>query len=68
MIEKAPKTDYEMSYDDAFLYCLMLEYNGHKDWRLPTEYEYIRELQWCWFEGRGDSEFHWLVQPVRTNV
>ena len=42
-IELAPPSDCKMLLRDAILYCLTLNYNGHKDWRLmtPKEMGYI---------------------------
>jgi hypothetical protein len=39
-------------YTTAWLICLTMEHNGHKDWRLPTWYDYINsaELHDCWYE------------------
>lgn len=53
MIEFAPMTDQELSYDEILLYVQFYEYGGHKDWRLPTatEYNLHWELIQCWFEG-----------------
>ena len=28
------------SYDEAWIYCLTLDYNGYKDWRMPTREEW----------------------------
>lgn len=66
MIEFAIRSQKEMVYDQAFLYCLTLEYNGHKDWRLPTgtEYAITDILSFCWFEERKTGE-RWVCQPVR---
>jgi hypothetical protein len=36
MIEFAPRSVDIMTYQEAVLYCLFLEYGGHKDWQLPT--------------------------------
>ena len=66
MIERAPRKTYEMCYDSAFLYCLTLEYKGHKDWRLPTQEEYLTlTISYGWYEGRERSAFKWGVSPVR---
>ena len=41
MIEIAPKSNIQLDYNQAFLYTITLNYNNHKDWRFPTEFEYI---------------------------
>jgi hypothetical protein len=67
MIEFAPRTIFEMTFDEAILYCRFLEYNGHKDWRIPTAdeyYTYARILGWyCGRELHDD--YAWQVTPVR---
>jgi hypothetical protein len=66
MIEIAPSTENWMTYDNAVLYCQFLEYNEHKDWRLPTELEAEEyELCACWTQS-DRTTFHWYVVPVRT--
>jgi hypothetical protein len=53
MIEYAPKIEKDMSHDQAWLHCLTLDYNGHKDWRLPTYREYeTSKITMSWFEDR----------------
>lgn len=32
------------TWDDAWMYCLTLDYDGHKDWRMPTASETIFEI------------------------
>lgn len=65
MIEVAPLYVNELTQAEALLYCAFLEYNGHKDWRLPTYLEYT-ELDdlGCWHIDRTDK-FKWYVKPVR---
>lgn len=41
MIELAPRSKNEMTYAEAVMYCVFLDYNGHTDWRLPTRAEYF---------------------------
>lgn len=41
MIENADISHHEMTCDEAWLYCLTLEHNGYKDWRMPTYRERI---------------------------
>jgi hypothetical protein len=67
VIELAPKSDCEMTVDEAFLYCITLQYNGYNDWRLPTEFEYgyYAGLSFSWYTDRDQSEFNWPAIPVR---
>jgi hypothetical protein len=68
MIEFAPSTKHEMTYDEAILYCQFLEYNGHTDWRLPTQNEYRNQSAILgWYTDREiDAYFYyWTVTPVR---
>ena len=73
MIEIAPRTTFDMSFDDAFLYCITLYYNGYSDWRLPTHFEYCatHDLIMSWHEeryekeGRINSDWTWAATPVR---
>jgi hypothetical protein len=67
MIEYAPKIEKDMSHDQAWLHCLTLDYNGHKDWRLPTYREYeTSKITMSWFEDRfPELELEWFCQPVR---
>jgi hypothetical protein len=68
MIELALQTQQEITYDLAWLYCITLDYNGHKDWRIPTADEYkSSRCVLSWHETRYkflDLEYH--VIPVRT--
>lgn len=61
MIEVGKKSEFEMSYEEAILYCFCLG-NG---WRLPTEEEYctVAVGHNSWHVGRGSSSWH--VTPVR---
>ena len=43
MIEYAPLSPIELSIEEAWLYCVTLEYNGYHDWRMPTIHEYITD-------------------------
>ena len=76
MIEKAPAAEKEMTYGEAILYCQFLEYNGHRDWRLPTQDEYLMDdeiVSGCWHIDwhidwrtfRGTFSCTLLVTPVR---
>lgn len=68
MIEVALKTKNEMTYDAALLYCQFLDYNGYKDWRLPTydEWNHTDDMEWCWYINRNTIKYSvWRVFPVR---
>ena len=36
MIEHAPVSEDKLTFDEAWLYVLLLDYDNKKDWRLPT--------------------------------
>ena len=40
-IEIGPRSQDEIAFDEAWLYCACLFHNGCSDWRLPTESEYM---------------------------
>lgn len=63
-IEKAPGSMVFMSYEEAVLYCRFLEYNDHKDWRLPTEEEYAHHNLYGWYLNDPASGM-WSVLAVR---
>lgn len=68
MIEVAPESDRVMSYNEALLYCQFLDYDGHQDWRMPTEDELSGDASnWGWYLGDVDAEFiaNITVTPVR---
>jgi hypothetical protein len=67
-LDFAPVTDEMMTYDEAVLYCQFLEYNGHTDWRLPTQNEWLlnEPLRSSWFLNRGYQLLS-TVAPVRDN-
>jgi hypothetical protein len=67
MLEVAPISDHEMTYEEAVLYCAFLDYNGHRDWRLPDRAEYMDVIGISgWYVCRS-SEWvsKWKVCPVR---
>jgi hypothetical protein len=41
MIEIAHSSPGFLTFEEAWLYCLTLEHNGHYDWRMPTYIERI---------------------------
>jgi hypothetical protein len=67
MLEYGPIPDYNFTYDEAFLYCLTLDHNGHKDWRMPTVDEYNNKIAvYYWYEDRRVTDiFFRKVNPVR---
>lgn len=36
MIQAAPPTNDDMTYEEAIVYCQFCAHNGYTDWRLPT--------------------------------
>lgn len=66
-LEIAPCSDQRLTYDEAIMYCFVLEFDG-KGWRLPTLNEYIvhyDRLYACWHEGIEDKKEKLRVIPVR---
>lgn len=67
MIEFALKIREDIEYDAAWLHCLTLNHNGHKDWRLPTQTEYEKRIiTISWYENRISYDLLWFCQPVRN--
>lgn len=71
MLEFAP-TKIIGCYKIAWLYCLTLDYNGHKDWRLPTDIEYTscKDIDSNSYYSHDaffefDPDFQDVVSPVR---
>lgn len=68
--ENALISETEMTYAEALLYCRFLDYNGHKDWRMPTNGEYFStcgEVLGCWYIDRPDAlNRSRFVIPTRT--
>jgi hypothetical protein len=59
MIEVGKKTECELSYEEAIMYCFCLG----DGWRLPTKEEYCTVGSiYSWYVGRGST---WHVTPVR---
>ena len=78
MIELAPKSENHMTYGEALLYCQFLDYNGYRDWRLPTYDEYLcaRTIMYAsleapgWWDGdtSAGGTINYRVQPVRDTT
>lgn len=48
------------TYVEASLYCLLLDGDGHRDWRLPTWDE--------WSESpEMENSYAWVVQDISTH-
>ena len=69
MIEFAPAVTEVMSFNQAWLYCLTLSHDGHKDWRMP---DIVDSWAYPTFELHGwflDDEHYnqgpYTVTPVR---
>ncbi len=73
MIEVAPILKINLSYDEAWLYCVTLTYNSKYDWRMPTsdEYDNCDEIDQESYD-ESDADRHDLIYltlrtcPVRT--
>jgi hypothetical protein len=70
MIDFAELPDYRFTYNEAFLYCITLSYNGHKDWRMPTHDEYMncKEIASESFDDSDDPKdikAKYPIVPVR---
>lgn len=69
MIQIAPKTAYEMTYEEALLYCAFCNHNGYSDWRLPTQHEYEGGigLTMSWYINRiiAHDTPTWHTTPIR---
>lgn len=64
-IELAPRSESEMTYGEAILYCRFLECNERRDWRMPTIEEWRRyNFSWSWYIDRK-TDYMWYVTPVR---
>lgn len=75
-IKLAPRSENQMTYKEAVLYCQFLEYNGHRDWRLPTYAEFCQYIMSGWNPNSSglvwfvndkffDEINEWYVNPVR---
>lgn len=73
MIEIAPRSLNDMSFEEALLYCIFCDHAGHKDWRLPTSKEYRGyAIIFSWYDDYSHINFGFskgfrrYVTPVRT--
>jgi hypothetical protein len=66
-IEIAPKSDSQMSYNDAILYCFSLNIDGKIGWRMPTLDEYLgtSAMGWYLYDTCRFSGDLYPVTPVR---
>lgn len=68
MIEIAPiDRELRLSYEEALMYCFLLNIDDKTGWRLPTKDEWYDNdaLMGCWYFGRP-SKGKWLLAPVRS--
>jgi hypothetical protein len=72
MIEPGPPSNDQITFDQAFLYCITLNHNNHKDWRLPTRMEYLHSglvpsnsFDETDVRNSGDDSCQLLIYPVR---
>ena len=74
MIETAPVSEDKLTFDEAWLYVLLLDYDNKKDWRLPEFLEYMHEYDvnktgFLWFSDTTPANINSLTRrtlPVRT--
>jgi len=69
MLEIGPCSSRTLILDEAWLYCITLEHDGHRDWRLPTLQE-MNSHQMRNYSGwtnlyRPILRIQMLVYPVR---
>lgn len=68
MIEVTPVLAYNVSYEDAVMFCFCCNYNGYTDWRLPSILEYFGVAAvdpGCWVTGKQYWTTTRSVQLVR---
>jgi hypothetical protein len=75
MIEISDKTACrKLGYNEAWLYCLTLNHNGHKDWRMPAQFDHYQGNDWptsTWVEVSNPNSIIDItdtfgIVPVRT--
>lgn len=68
MIELAPTSSNNMTYEEALLYCSFCDHNGNTDWRMPTRDEYdVDTTIYGWTVSENDlmGPIKMWVTPVR---
>lgn len=66
MIQTAPISKKQMTYDEALLYCRFCTYNGYTDWRIPNSDDLKLISHSSWYEGMVHHPLSvWTIQPVR---
>jgi hypothetical protein len=81
-IETVPK-EYvkKLSYDDALLYCQLIEIDGKSDWRMPTVNEckhinpillkhsrYTVEVYRQYWVDTGGGDLHWVFDTLHNRI
>ncbi len=56
-----------LNYEDALLYCLMLDINGHNDWRLPTFEELKLLAKHSYSDDIDKWAYNWTVEPYNND-
>jgi hypothetical protein len=66
-IEIGPASSHAMRYDEAVLYCFILEIDGKIGWRIPTRDEHLASNAIGWYVHDKAQHFGDLYQvtPVR---
>ena len=73
MIQIGLESQHELTIEEAFLYCITLNYKGYSDWRLPTIGEVTECSSWRtssnktnWDNVSWEYRGHYPCVPVRT--
>jgi hypothetical protein len=74
MIEYGKKSEEDLNYDEAFMFCFWHEPVG--TWRLPTEQEYFQKMRLkypssimpTWYEDRDQLAEKIHQQPAKMRV
>ncbi len=73
MIELAPTSENEMTYEEAVLYCAFCRHSGYNDWRLPTKEEYYADAEisiehtMAWYSQALNDIHHWWTPMHSTD-
>ena len=67
MIERAPEEYHKtLTYEEAVLYCFLLNIDGKTGWRLPTLREIFTQGLYGWYSGDDCNRIsRGKVMPVR---